>query len=421
MSKMRHRDVVIHGNCVDELKKIENETIDLIYLDPPFYTKKRHQLKTRDDSKAYEFSDEWDSLSDYLSMIRECLVEFKRILKATGSIFFHCDKSASHHIRVLLDEIFGEENFRSEIVWYYKRWSNAKKGLLNSHQNIYLYSKTKAFKFNPILTDYSPTTNVDQILQRRVRDRRNKTVYATDENGEVVINGAKKGVPLADVWEIPFLNPKARERIGYPTQKPILLLEKIINLVTDEGDLVLDSFCGSGTTLVAAKLLNRRYIGIDILKEAIELSEKRLSESVKTTSFLLERGIDYYRQKPETEMAILKSLGATPVYRNRGIDGFLKETFNGKPIPIRIQKHKESLTVAKDKLTYATRKRNCDFMVLIRTSSITQEPIDIQQDFEPNILVMDSYDFIIKRELDKPVLDKYKATRSAQTKQSRIA
>ena len=95
----------------------------------------------------------------------------KRILKDTGSIFFHCDKTASHYLRVLLNDVFGMNNFQSEIIWSYKRWSNSKKGLLNSHQNIYLYSKSAKFKFNTIYTQYSATTNIDQILQQRKRDK----------------------------------------------------------------------------------------------------------------------------------------------------------------------------------------------------------------------------------------------------------
>lgn len=158
-------------------------------------------------------------------------------------------------MRIILDDEFGESNFRSEIIWAYKRWSNAKKGLLSGHQTIFFYSKTDNFKFNTMYTEYSPTTNVDQILQERVRNSAGKASYKYDKKGDIVIAKEKKGVPLSDVWEIPFLNPKARERTGYPTQKPVELLEKIIKISTDEGDSVFDPFCGSGTTLVAAKIL----------------------------------------------------------------------------------------------------------------------------------------------------------------------
>ena len=129
--------MILQGDCKLELKKIDDESVDLIYLDPPFFTQKKQSLKTRDNSKEYTFDDTWESMADYKEYIQERLVKCKRVLKKTGSIFLHCDRSASHYLRIALDEIFGAENFQSEIVWSYKRWSNAKKGLLNSHQIIF--------------------------------------------------------------------------------------------------------------------------------------------------------------------------------------------------------------------------------------------------------------------------------------------
>ena len=134
----------------------------------------------------------------------------------------------------------------------------------------------------------------------------------------------KKGVPLSDVWEIPYLNPKAKERVGYPTQKHLLLIERIIKLVTDKGDTVLDPFCGSGTTLVAAQLMKRRYIGIDQSKSAIELSKQRLNNPIKTESNLLKKGKRAYIHQDPKIMKLLSHLHITPVPRNKGIDGFLK-------------------------------------------------------------------------------------------------
>jgi len=389
---------VITGNAEIELKNISDNSVDLIYLDPPFYTQRKHQSINRNNTEAYEFDDTWNSLSDYLTMIKGCSVEFKRILKSTGSLFFHCDKNASHHIRVLLDEIFGEKNFQNEIIWYYKRWSNGKKGLLNSHQSIYFYSKTPHFKFNKIYGEYSSTTNVDQILQKRVRNEYNKTVYAKSNNGDILNNGEKKGVPLGDVWEIPFLNPKARERTGYPTQKPILLLERIIKLVTDSNDVILDPFCGSGTTLVAAKLLNRKFIGIDKSKKAIALTNKRLKEMVKSESKLMENGKDSYIELPQDVLSILKHLNATPVYRNKGIDGFLKEMFNGNLIPVRVQRSDETLFEAGLKLQKSAQEKTSGLKILIRTS---QQELISSNLHDDSIFIIDSYDLIIKKNLEK--------------------
>lgn len=162
---------IYEGDCRVKLTELNSNSVDLIYFDPPFFTQKTHSLLARDASKKYEFSDSWESLEDYLELIESCLIECKRVLKHTGSVFLHCDKVASHYIRVTLDKVFGMKNFRSEIIWSYKRWSNSKKGLLNSHQNIYFYSKSKSFKFNQFYTNYAPTTNVDQILQDRKKQQ----------------------------------------------------------------------------------------------------------------------------------------------------------------------------------------------------------------------------------------------------------
>lgn len=210
------------------IKKIEDDMVDLIYMDPPFFTQDVQRLSSKELKTEFSFSDKWNSMDEYLLFMEKRLKECKRTLKDTGSIFVHCDRNASHYLKVLLDKIFGMKNFQSEIIWTYKRWSNSKKGLLNNHQVILFYSKTDRFKFNRIYTDYSETTNIDQILQDRVRDKDGKAKYKTDVNGDVVIGQSKKGVPLSDVWEIPYLNPKAKERVGYPTQKPIILLEQII-------------------------------------------------------------------------------------------------------------------------------------------------------------------------------------------------
>tara|TARA_R110002096_G_scaffold271206_3_gene464971 strand:+ start:858 stop:2075 length:1218 start_codon:yes stop_codon:yes gene_type:complete len=355
------------GNCIEKIKEIDSNSVDLIYFDPPFFTQKKHSLVTRDSSKKYEFSDSWESLDDYLNLIESCLIECKRVLKNTGSVFLHCDKVASHYIRVTLDNVFGMKNFRSEVIWSYKRWSNSKKGLLNSHQNIYFYSKSNDFKFNQYYTDYAPTTNIDQILQDREKTASGKSVYKTDKDGNIVLGKEKKGVPLSDTWEIPYLNPKAKERVGYPTQKPVLLLKEIIKIVTDKGDLVVDPFCGSGTTCVAAKSMDRNFIGIDASKDAVELANKRLKEMIITDSALLNKGSDSYLEKSDYETSLLNSIDALPVQRNSGIDGFLKNHVNNKPVPVKIQGKHETLNDAIEKLERSCQGKEYDLKILIQT------------------------------------------------------
>ncbi len=358
---------IYHGDCVERLKEIEANTVDLIYFDPPFFTQRKHSLSNKDNSKTYEFEDKFRSIEEYLELIENVLEQSHRLLKDTGSVFLHCDKTASHNIRVVMDKVLSSENFQSEIIWSYKRWSNARKGLLNAHQTIFFYSKTQDFKFNAIYTDYSATTNLDQILQERERNENGKSAYKRDENGVPILGKEKKGVPLSDVWEIPYLNPKARERTGYPTQKPVLLLNQILNLVTDEGDTVLDPFCGSGTTCVSAKLLNRNYIGIDISKDAVDLADSRLEEIVVSESNLLIKGAGDYEEKAGRELAILNDLNAFPVQRNSGIDGFLKEHFEGMPVPVKIQGEYETVEDAIEKLEKASAGKGYKMKILFQT------------------------------------------------------
>jgi site-specific DNA-methyltransferase (adenine-specific) len=354
----------INKDCIEALSEIKEESVDLIYLDPPFFTQKKQKQKTRDNKKEYSFDDSWSSIDEYREYIQERLEVCKKVLNKTGSIFLHCDKAASHHLRIALDNVFGYSNFQSEIIWAYRRWSNAKKGLLNSHQVIFFYSKTKNFKFNQVFQDYSPSTNIDQIFQERVRNEHGKSAYKKDGDKPVLIE-KKNGVPLSDVWEIPYLNPKAKERVGYPTQKPILLIEKIIELASDEGDVVLDPFCGSGTTMVSAKLLNRKFIGMDVSKDAIKLSKERVKNPVKSESALMKNGRQSYNNQCEKITAYLSEINAYPVQRNKGIDGFIKDGEEIKPIPVKVQREGESLKEAQDTLLKACVKNDYEIKVLI--------------------------------------------------------
>lgn len=386
--KTLKNDVLV-GDAKIILQDFELNSVDLVYLDPPFFTQKKQAQKTRDNSKEYSFEDSWGNIILYREYVKERLIECKRVMKNTASIFLHCDKQASHHLRIILDEVFGTENFQSEIIWSYKRWSNSKKGLLNSHQTILFYTKTSNYKFNTFYTDYSSTTNIDQIFQKRVRNEHGKTVYSQNEGGVEILTD-KKGVPLGDVWEIPYLNPKAKERVGYPTQKPILLLEKIIRLVTDKGDLVLDPFCGSGTTLVASKLLQRNFIGIDISEDAVKLTKKRLLNPIKTESQLLKKGEDAYKNVDPEIKKYLSSFAVEPVQRNKGIDGFLKINGFMKPIAVKIQKSSETVDEAMNHLIQATEKNKFEKKVLVLTKQVEQQSF-INTFEDHNIFIIEAY------------------------------
>jgi site-specific DNA-methyltransferase (adenine-specific) len=337
----------------------------LAYLDPPFFTQKVHRLGPRDRSREFSFDDVWASHEEYRSFLLERLRATHRLLSDRGSVFFHCDRNAGHLVRGLLDEVFGSENFRSEIIWHYRRWSNSQRGLLPAHQTILYYTKSDRYTFNEMWTEYSPTTNVDQILQRRARDDFNKSVYDRDGDGNTVPNGAKRGVPLGDVWDIPFLNPKAKERTGYPTQKPVLLLERIITLATNEGDCVLDPFCGSGTTLVAAQSLHRAAIGIDVSEDAVAMTRNRLYDPLRSQSRVLEVGRAAYRNADDAALAMLQGLDYVPVQRNNGIDALLRQEFQGGPVTIRVQRPGETLLDAAQKLSKASAGKGAKLMFVV--------------------------------------------------------
>lgn len=238
---------------------------------------------------------------------------------------------------------------------------------------------------------------MDQILQRRSRDAANKSVYARGRDGEVLFAGSKRGVPLSDVWEIPFLNPKAKERTGYPTQKPVLLLERIIRLSTNEGDVVLDPFCGSGTTLVAAGLLGRQARGIDVSKEAVELTRRRLVDPVKTESDLLKNGVESYKNANRNALSVLTGIPYTPVQRNNGIDAFLMETYAGVPIPVRVQRHGETLRQAADALLKTAKTKKAGRMIVV---AIEDQPSLLEVDIPSEVLVVASAGLAISRAIE---------------------
>lgn len=394
---------IINDDCKNVLKYLKKESVDLIYLDPPFYTQKIQKLKTKDNSKEYSFNDVWESRSHYINYIKERLMILEKVMKNSASIFLHCDNTASHLLRLAMEEVFGVKNFQSEIIWTYKRWSNSKKGLLEAHQNILFFSKSSEFKFNSIYQEYSPSTNIDQIVQRREKNEFGKTIYSKRDNGDIDIIEDKKGVPLNDVWDIPYLNPKAKERVGFPTQKPITLLERIINLTTKENDVVLDPFCGSGSFLVAAKISNRKYIGFDINKEAIELTKDRLVKPIKTESVLMKIGRESYKnQKPEIE-EILNEVGAVIVQRNKGIDGLLRT--NEGLIPIKIHDNEnEKISEIIDKVSKAITKNSYKKAIILslfgsksKCKKIQNENIDVfysKNDLLTNLQILEKNNYL---------------------------
>ena len=200
------------------------------------------------------------------------------------------------------------------------------------------------------------------------------------------------------MWDIPYLNPKAEERVGYPTQKPLALLERIIRLGSDPGDVVLDPFCGSGTTLVAAKLLDREFIGFDVSADAINITNSRLANPIETKSRLLKKGVSSYITKNEMVLNLLHSINAKPVFRNKSIDGIINDLDNDQLILVKIQTKNESLEETKTLLARALNKKKLSRGLIIRTHKDEYLETSLMPSYSTvDIKVIDSYNLIIKQ------------------------
>lgn len=252
------------GNNIEILPDFLTESIDLIYIDPPFSSDRKYNIIWGDDEEKEAYDDCWEGdIQHYIEEMTPKIEQLHRILKKEGSFYLHCDWHASHYLKILCDEIFNVKNFQNEIIWYYRRWTNVSNRFQKMHDTILFYSKNKDYKFN---LQYEPFS--DKTIHRRISVD-GKTDLTKTRN-------IKKGVAMHDVWDIPYLHSQSKERLGYPTQKPEALLERIIKASSNEGDIVLDAFCGCGTTIAVAKRLKRKWIGIDISPLACKEMSKRI-------------------------------------------------------------------------------------------------------------------------------------------------
>lgn len=260
------------------LAEFPADCVDLIYLDPPFFSNRHYEVIWGDEAEVRSFEDRWEGgINVYINWMRERVTEMHRVLRPTGSLFLHCDWHASHHLRVMLDDVFGERNFQNELIWYYRGGGSSPRRWSRKHDSIYWYTKGKSWTFNldEVRTPYS-----DEILSRPKSSYRHHH-YGSKSAAHAVTEGwdlNPKGKRPDDVIEMPIINPGARERLGYPTQKPEALLDIIIRAASGSGDIVLDPFAGCGTTLVVAENLGRQWIGIDISPTAVSLMQRRMTK-----------------------------------------------------------------------------------------------------------------------------------------------
>jgi len=310
-----------YGDCLAIMQEMKLGSVDLIYLDPPWNSNRAYNAIYRDSTgrelpdQIEAFCDIWEltperetvirnmpvlmaqagiedsagklwqlwlsalrhtqpKLLAYLLYMTERLIVMKGLLKPTGSIYLHCDPTISHYIKTLMDAIFMHRNFQNEIIWHYRRWTSPSNRFQKLHDVILFYTKGDSYQFNTLLTPYTAGSikrKKGGVLHR----------FKAGEEPVLVSNRKieKKGVPENDVWQIPFIAPSAKERLGYPTQKPLALLKRIIEASSNPDDVVFDPFCGCATTIAAAHELNRRWIGIDIAYHAIKrVTQVRLSD-----------------------------------------------------------------------------------------------------------------------------------------------
>jgi len=323
-------NVIYCGDCLAKLKEIPDESVDLIYIDPPF-SSNRNYVAFWEEQQKRSFEDRFENVRAYLNYMEPRLKQLYRVLKPTGSFYYHCDWHASHYIKITLDrdDMFGYQNFRNEIIWFYRGGGASKKRFARKHETILLYTKGEKWTFNldAVRTPYSPDV-LSSLPSRYDKSYRRNKVYS-----------GYRPHPLGkipdDVWLIqPIMPSDKKERLGYPTQKPLALMETIIKASSSEGDVVLDAFCGCGTTLVAAQREKRRWIGIDISPTACRVVAKRLE-----TACGIKEGIDFcIRDLPKTieelrmypafefQNWVINALGGVPSkvkVRDGGIDGKL--------------------------------------------------------------------------------------------------
>jgi len=254
--------------------------IDLIYIDPPFDVGADFTMqiqlgeegetleKEQSILEAVAYRDTWGKGTDsYLHFMYERLSLMRELLKETGSVYVHCDWHVAHLLRSLLNEVFDKDNFRNEVIWFYRKFARVSNQFPKSHDNIFFYTKNGNNTFNPQYVPLSESTLKRWGNKKRGgKDPYNR--YATDEESE--------GAAMPDVWDIPLPIGANPQNTGFQTQKPEGLLEKIIYGCSNNGDLVADIFCGSGTTLAVAEQMGRRWIGVDLGRYAIHTTRKRL-------------------------------------------------------------------------------------------------------------------------------------------------
>jgi len=313
------------GDNLEILSTFENESIDLIYIDPPFFSNRNYEIIWGDEAEVRSFEDRWEGgINVYVDWMKQRVMELHRVLKPTGSFYLHCDWHAGHYLKVMCDEVFGYNKLRNEIIWCYRGAGYPKKDFGKRHDTIFRYSKTNDYLFN-----------VDDVREEYAEATKERFKHYIGNVRDGVNFGTQKLNPLGkhpdDWWQIQPIAPSAKERLGYPTQKPEALLDRIIKASSNKGDTILDAFCGCGTALAVSEKLQRKWIGIDISPSAIALIKNRMSSFVRAGEDYEIIGMpqkveDLKKFKPyEFQYWVTNEMHGSPSPRksgDMGIDGF---------------------------------------------------------------------------------------------------
>ena len=327
------------GDNLTIMRGMNSESVDLIYLDPPFNSNRTYSAPIGSEAAGAAFKDTW-TLDDvdvawhgeiadqnqavysvigtageahgkgtksYLIMMAVRLLEMRRVLKETGSIYLHCDPTASHYLKLLMDAVFGRAKFKNEIIWSYKRYTAKSNRFQREHDVLLFYRLSGAGVFNAVYEPYGTGSGKRDSHYRQDDDGRWYRWQKRKGKEPYKIYLSDDGRRAGDVWAISHINASARERVGYPTQKPLKLLDRIIKASSNEGDMVMDPFAGCATACVAAERLGRQWVGIDISEKAAELVQVRIRKEVDL----------FHNFKPILRSDIPKrtDMGTLPSYR----------------------------------------------------------------------------------------------------------
>lgn len=371
--------VIYRQDNQEILSAMPTNSVDLVYLDPPFFSNRNYEVIWGDEAEVRSFEDRWEGgIRHYIEWMHKRVLQLRRILRPTGSIYLHCDPHASHYLKIMMDEIFTPGCFRNEIIWKRTGAHGSAKRYAPVHDVIFYYTGPGQATWNRQFHAYR-----DEYLASKYKDRDNRGRYQlitlvppgtrngdtgrpwrgidpTErglhwrfppekldelENEGLIVWGTRgeklprlkrylkedEGIPLQDVWtDISPLNSQARERLGYPTQKPESLLERIITSSSSDGDVVLDPFCGCGTTVSVAERLSRKWIGIDISPTAVNLIERRMKRMTPTGKIRIigmpETESELHKLKPfEFQNWVIQRFVGTHSPRksgDMGIDGY---------------------------------------------------------------------------------------------------